>query len=321
MAPSNFAVIKRRLIEKGILQEEIRVNPHMLPGAKIAAFVWIDFNQPVRASLREELGAARQSFPTSVTYAAPDWSLNIDYFKSFEDAENARLRLAEILRSKAKGYVSEYMWKMVPLSHLSICHMKRRFIEYSMSGRVLHVDSGGASDAWEAEYPLDEPPAKLNETERKAVIAFRKYPNMSKSEIAKKIGIQQSSLSEVFASLRRKGVVSYVRTFDPSKLPGKTAASFALMEFKQPLIGSEVTRVISEVLNKTPQLTRVNYTQMFLLSVGFFSSLDSVENAHLTMLRTLGDNVRSFNFKIVPCSHLETVYSPYFLEQILGASA
>ncbi|VVC71811.1 Uncharacterised protein [uncultured archaeon] len=38
------------------------------------------------------------------------------------------------------------------------------------------------------------------------------------------------------------------------------------------------------------------------------------------MLRALGDNVKLFNFKIVPSSHLETVHTPYFLEQVLGAS-
>ncbi|MDD5318042.1 MAG: hypothetical protein PHF51_04930 [Candidatus ainarchaeum sp.] len=321
MAPSNFAVIKKRLVEKGILIEEIRVNPHALPGVKIASFVWIDYNQPVRDSLRDDFEAAWKNFPISVTYASQDWSLNLDYFKSFEDAENARLKLAEVLRNKAKGYVSDYIWKMVPLSHLSICYMKRRFIEHCMTGRASYVDSSGSGSAWECEHPLDGPPARLNDTERRAVIAFRKYPGMRKSGIAEKIGIQQSSLSEVFASLRRKGVVSYVRTFDPARLPGMGAASFALVEFKQPLLGDEVTRVMAELLNKTPQIVRINYTPTFMLSTGYFGDLDAVENAHLAMLRTLGDNIKLFNFKIVPCGHLETIHTPYFLEHVLDAKA
>jgi DNA-binding MarR family transcriptional regulator len=320
MAPSNFAVIKKRLAEKRILLEEVRVNPHVIAESRVASFIWIDYNQPVRESLKDEFEITRPSFPIAATYAAPDWSMNLDYFKSFEDAENARLRLAEILRNKARQYVSDYAWKMLPLSHLVTCHMKRRFIEYCMTGKAQPVDPARIGSECDCEYPPSEPPPRLNATEKKALIALRKYPQMKKSEIAEKIGVQQSSLSEVFKSLRRKGVINYVRTLDPSRIPGREVATFALIDLKQPLLGNEVQKAVAEMLNRTPQLTRISYTRTFILSIGFFSSLDSAEEAHLTMLKALGDNIKAFSFKIVPCSHLKTIYSPYFLEQMFGIS-
>jgi len=318
MAPSNFAVIKKRLIDKGVLQEVARVNMHRIPEAKVAAFVWIEYNQPVRDSLKEEFEITRSSFPIAATYAASDWSLNIDYFKSFEDAENARLTLAEILRQKAKPYIANYMWHMVPMSHLVTCHLKSRFITYSMTGHSTYFDITNTEEGDDCEFPCDEALPKLSDTEKKTLIAFRKYPNLKKSEIAKKVGIQQSSLSEVFKGLQRKGVINYIRTFDPAKLSGSEVATFAWMDLKQPILGDEITKTINDFLNKTPQITRLSYTRTFMLAIGYFPSLDVAENAHMRMLETFGENIKVFNFKIVPCKHVNVIYTPYVLEHLFS---
>ena len=318
MAPSNFAVIKKRLIEKGVLQEATRINLHRIPEAKVAAFVWIEYNQPVRDSLKEEFEITRPSFPIAVTYASADWSLNIDYFKSFEDAENARLALAEILRQKAKPYVANYMWHMVPMSHLVTCHMKSRFITYCMTGHTTYVDINNAEKGDYCEFPPSEELPRFSNTEKKTLIALRKYPHLKKSELAKKIGIQQSSLSEVFKGLQRKNAINYVRTFDPAKLPGSEVATFVWIDLKQPILGEEMTKVVNDFLNKTPQVLRLSYTRTFMLAIGFFPSLDSAENAHMRMLETFGENMKVFNFKMVPCSHVSVVYTPYVLEHLFS---
>jgi len=319
MAPSNFAVIKKRLADRGMLQEEVRVNMHRVPEAKIAAFVWIDYNQLVKADLRKAFEDARPTFPTAVSYAAPDWSLDIDYFSSFEDAENARLRLAQLLRGKANKYVSDSLWKMVPLSHLATCHMMKRFVEHCMGRKPEYVDISGSDGQRACELPSAAPPARLTDTEKRTLVAFRTFPSANKSAIAKKIGVQQSSLSEIVKSLRAKGVISYVRTVDPSTLPGIEVATFALADLRQPLLGDELGRSVSDLVNKLPQLLRVSYTPTFFLAVGYFDSLDSAENAHLTMLKAFGDNLKFFTFKVVPCSHLRAELTPYSLEHMFAA--
>jgi len=205
----------------------------------------------------------------------------------------------------------------VPISHLITCNFKSRFIAQALGQEKL-LDNRALFAECEQPVSTDQIP-RLNETEKRVLIALRKHPEMKKSEIAKKVGIQQSSLSEVFKTLQKKGVINYVRTLDPRKLPGSDVATFTWVEMKQPIMEDE-QKTIENVVMKVPQVYRMSYTRTFVLIESFFSSLDKAESSHITLLEALGDNIKAFNFKIVPCSHLTTLYHPFFLEQIFGTS-
>jgi DNA-binding Lrp family transcriptional regulator len=316
MAPSNFAVVKRRLVEKGMLLEHIRVNMHKVRDCHVAALVWLEYNRPVRDQFRDELEGIRSNFPVAYTYGSSDWELNVDYFKSFEDAEDVRLKLAEYLQKKLSNYLSNYMWKIVPMSHLTTCTFKSRLVEYALTHQISKLDPlSGAGGACEFPEAAERLPA-LNTTEKRVLVALRRYPNFKKSEIAEKVGMQQSSLSEVFRQLRRKGIISHIRTIAPDKLPGRNIATFAWLELKRPLIGEKGQELVRNLVETTPQAFKLHYTKTFIFMNSFFNSLDKAENSHLKLLELFGDNIKTFNFKIVPCSHLNIAYAPYFLENL-----
>lgn len=319
MAPSNFAVVKRRLTEKGVLIEQIRVNMHRVRDAKVAALVWIEYNRPIRpeSEFKEEIGWIRSHMPVAYTYGSPDWSLNMDYFKSFEDAEDMRLKLAEYMQKTLTPYVSNHMWKILPMSHLITCTFKGRLAEYALTHQVAKVDMGSPTTGGACEFSeAPESVPSLNATEKKVLVAMRRFPNLKKSEIAEKVGIQQSSLSEVFRQLQRKGIVNYVRTIDPTKLPGREVATFAWVELKQPLLGEEMHNLIETLVQMTPQVFKLHHTRMFIFMNSFFHSLDKAENSHIRLLELFGDNIKNFTFKIVPCAHLTIENTPYFLEHV-----
>jgi len=319
MAPSNFAVVKKRLINKGVLLEQIRLNMHTLKEAKVAGFVWLEYNRPIRGKFKEELDRIRSNFPVAYTYGGQDWSLNVDYFRSFEDAEDVRLQLAEYLQKKLAPYLSNYMWKIVPMSHLMTYTFKNRFVAYSLLEKAVKADIGTAASGDTYDVPL--PPEKippLNNTERKILVAMRRYPDLSKGEIAKKVGITQSSLSEPFRQLHQKGIITYVRAVDPTKLPGNEVAAFAWIDLKQPMLGEQEKKTIDAIIEMSPQLFKLHHTRTFLFMNTYFKSLDKAENLHIQLLELFGSNIKGFNFKIVPSNSLTVEYTPYFLEHLFG---
>jgi len=316
MAPSNFAVVKRRLQEKGVLLEHIRVNPHRIPEIRVAAFVWIEYNKPIRKLYEKELFGIRSAYPHAYTHGSPDWSLNVSYYGSFESAENARLGMAEKLFTSDvfQPLMSSHTWKSLPISHITICDFKTRFIAQAIG----QEERGGKSLLGGCQFPVPpEQVARLNDTERRVLIALRKYPELKKSEIAAKVGIQQSSLSEVFKALQRKGAISFVRTIDPRMVPGSEIATFTWIEMKRPIVG-DMHETVEDVVKAVPQMYRIHYTRTFMLIESFFNSLDKAEGANVMLLDLLGDNVKTLNFKIVPCAHLTTTYHPYVLEHLFG---
>ncbi len=316
MAPSNFAVVKRRLIEKGVLLEQIRVNMQRVGQAQVAAFIWLEYNRAVRAALREKMSRIRSGMPVAYTFGTSDWSLNVDYFSSFEDAENSRLHLAEQLQDFAAD-ISAYTWKTLPMSHLVTCTFMGRLVEHALMRQVSKAEMAPASTGGECELP--ESPGNipsLNSTEKKVLVAMRRFPSLRKSEIAVKVGIKQSSLSEVFWQLQKKGVINYVRTIDPTKLPGLEVATFAWIDLTQPMLGEQGAKLMETLVDTTPQVFKLYYTKTFALMNCYFHSLEKAETSHLKLLEIFGDNIKSFNFKVVPCAHLSTEYTPYFLEQL-----
>ena len=315
MAPSNFAVIKKRLQERGVLLEEVRVNMHRVKDANITSLVWIEYNQPIREELKAEFEKTRRLFPIAYTYASSDWSLNVDYFRSFEEAENARLALAEILQQKASPYIANYMWKILPVAHLTTCNFESRLIQYSISHQVKPVSLIGGGGECEMS---GEEAVELSQTEKKTLIALRKYPGEKRSVIAKRVGIQQSSLSEVFRQLQNKGVINYTRVANPARLPGRDIATFAWIDLRQPMLGETMTERIQEIADRVPQVYKFHYTRTFLFMMGFYHSLDKAENSHLLLLEMFGDNVKTFNFKIVPSKQLVDIRTAYFLEKLFG---
>ncbi len=319
MAPSNFAVAKRRLAEKGILNEQIRINVHKVREAQVAGFVWLEYNRPIRAKFKAELDKIRSNFAVAYTFGGPDWSLNVDYFKTFDDAEDVRLRLAEYLQRKLSNYLSGYIWKVVPMSHLTSCTFQSRLLEYSITHKAREPDLNrpGSGDCCTMPQPKETMPT-LNATEKRALVAMRRFPHLKKGEIAAKVGIQQSSLSEVFRQLQKKGVINYVRSVDPARVPGREMATFAWIDLKQPMPASQEKEIIGKLAEATPQLYKLHYTRTFVLANSFFKSLDKVETSRLSMLELFGDNVKSFNFKVVPCAHLTLDHTPYFMEYIYG---
>lgn len=317
MAPSNFAVTKRRLAEKGLLTEQIRINMHRVRDVDVSAFVWLEYNTPIRAEFGDELDRIRSNFPVAYTFGSPDWSLNIDYFRSFEDAEDVRLRLAEYLQRKLADYLTKYMWKIVPMSHLTSCTFQSRLLEYALTHkpRKPDVSKPGSGDTCTSAQPKESLPT-LNATERRVLVAMRRFPRLKKGEIAKKVGIQQSSLSEVFRQLQRKGIINYVRAIDPAKLPGREMATFAWIDLKQPMPASQEKGLLEALTETTPQLFKLHYTRTFVFMNSYFKSLDKVETSRLQLLELFADNVKGFNFKVVPCAHLSVEHTPYFLEYL-----
>ena len=317
MAPSNFAVVKKRLVEKGVLSEQIRINMHRVSDARVASLVWIEYNRPIRSLLKKEIDWVRSHMPVAYTYGSQDWSLNIDYFKSFEDAENMRLKLAEHMQQKLAPYVSNHMWKILPMAHLVTCTFKSRLAEYALTHKLAKPEhstmaSGGVCQR--AETPENMP--SLNLTEKKVLVAMRRFPTLKKSEVAKKVGIQQSSMSEVFRQLQRKGVINYTRTINPTRLPGRDIATFSWIELNRPMIGDETQNLINEIVETTPQLFKLHHTRTFIFINSFFYSLEKAESSHIRLLERFGNNIKSFNFKIIPCAHLTLDYAPYFLEHL-----
>ena len=318
MAPSNFAVVKKRLQEKGMLLEHIRINPHRIPEVKVAAFVWIEYNKPIRGKFEKELAEVRRSFPHAYTHGSPDWSLNVSYYPSFEAAENARLRMADkLFTSDAfQPLISNHMWKILPISHMAICDFKTRFIAQA-TGHELKEDTKALFQR--CQYPVVDQLARLNDTEKRVLIALRKYPEMKKKEIAERVGLQQSSLSEVFKTLQKKGVISYIRTIEPRLLPGSEVATFTWIDMRRPVIG-DLQKCVEEIAARIPEMYHIHYTRTFMLIESLFTSLDKAESANTTLLDILGENVKTLNFKTVPCVHLTTSHHAYFLEQIFGMS-
>jgi len=320
MAPSNFAVVKKRLISKGALEERITMNVSRLPEARCAAFVWVEYNRPVRERYEAAFAAkVRPELPMSQTFGGKDWSVNVNYFRSFEEGEGARLRFSEMMQSVVKPYVANYTWKFVPLSHLTIYSFPSRLTKYAFTHQFEKI-----SDLEKAELvehtSEDGPVAKLNETEKKVLIALRKYPEMRKSEIAEKVGIQQSSLSEVANRLERKGVIAAVRMPDPRRLPDRDIATFTWIDLSQPIPNEDYQRIIREIINQTPQLYRIYLSRTFILIVAMFHSLDKAESSNLFLLELFGSNLKSLSFKIVPTQHLQMIHHPLFLEKLLGVS-
>ncbi len=315
MAPSNFAVVKRRLQDKGVLLEHIRMNPHRIPDIKVAAFVWIEYNKPIRKAFAANLTKIRETYPHAYTHGSLDWSLNVSYYSSFEASESARLRMAEKLFTSEvfRPLISSHVWKTVPIAHLARCDFMGRFVAQAV-GHEKHFDHKVLFA--NCQYPVaPEQVARLNDTEKRVLIALRKHPQLKKSEIAAKVGIQQSTLSEIFKTLQRKGVISHVRTIDPKMLPGSEIATITWVEMKRPIV-EDMEESVGQLAMKIPQLYRIYYTRTFMLVESLFSSLDKAESAHLALLGILGDNVKALNFKIVPCAHLSTEYHSYFLEQL-----
>jgi DNA-binding MarR family transcriptional regulator len=315
MAPSNFVVVKKRLKSKGVLLEQIRVDMHALREAKVAGFVWLEYNRSIRGQFREELDRIRSNFPVAYTYGGSDWSLNVDYFRTFEDAEDVRLKLAEYLQRKLASYLSNYMWKIVPLSHLTTQTFKRRLVENSL----LRKEGGAAATGDVRSAPLlpDKIPA-LNSTEKKILVALRRFPNLSKGEIAEKVGITRSSLSEPLKRLHKKGVISYGRTVDPAKLPGCEVAAFAWIDLRQPMLGSQEEKAVGAIIKMAPLLFKLHHTKTFVLVNAFCKSFDGAESLRNGLMELFGSNIKVLDFKIVPRASLTMEYTPYFLEHLFG---
>ena len=121
MAPSNFAVVKKRLIAKGVLKDFVTLSIGRVPEAKVAAFIWIEYNRPIR---ERDLSAVEKKalaqLPISHSFCGKDWMLFITYFGSFEDAESTRLGFSEFLQGTMGSRIATYTWRFVPLSHLRI---------------------------------------------------------------------------------------------------------------------------------------------------------------------------------------------------------
>lgn len=319
MAPSNFAVVKKRLVSKGVLEERITLNISRIAEAHVAAFIWLDYNQPIREKYEAVFAAkVRPHFPISQTIGGRDWALNIDYFRSFEEGESARLKFAEVLQGAVKPYVASYTWRSIPLSHLSAYSFPSRLTRYAFTHEVEKITDLGSANA--VAHTSPGAPAKLNETEKKVLLALRKYPGMKKSEIARKVGIRQSSLSEVTKRLEVKGVIAASRMPDPRKLPHRDIAAFTWMDLAQPMPKEEYEARVLEVINSTPQLYRIYFSRTFILMASMFHSLDKAENSNISMMEVFGGNLKTLNFKIVPCEHLQMVHHPQFLEKLFGVS-
>lgn len=317
MAASNFAVVKRHLEEKSILRDMISINMQKIKEAKVMAFVWLAYKSPVREKYREELDRIRMNFPVACTYGSKDWSINLDYFRSFEEAENARLKLCSLLNEKLEPYLSEYIWKVVPLSHLIKGNLESRLIEYTISHKSHKVAC--TEEQGECSFAVPRAALKnLTSTEKKVLIGLRRYPGMKKSEIAKRVGLQQSSFSEIFRNLHKRGVIASVRQTDPSRLPGREMSTFTWIEFNQPLTTKEQKEALDSLLDSIPQVYRIYATRTFIFMITFNHSLEKSEDIHLMLLDKFGDNLAKFNFKVVPTNHLTITYTPYFIEKAFG---
>ena len=315
MAASNFAVVKRHLEEKGVLQNIISINMTKIKEVQVVAFVWLKYNAPIRPEYKEELDTIRRNFPVACTFGSQDWSLNVDYFGSFEEAENARLALNAYLNKNMSKYLSEYVWKMMPISHLVSGVLETRLMDYTINHKIKSTVCSLGSK--ECGLPAKRSEMKnLTQTEKKVLVGLRRNPGMKKSQIAKKLGLQQSSFSEVYRGLCRKGIIDGIRIVDPRKLPRRKIATFAWMEFKQPMSEKKQKQLLAELLNLTPQAYRLYATRTFILLVSFNYSLEKAEETNLMMLEKFGDNLSRFNFKIVPTNSLTIDYTSYHIEKL-----
>lgn len=315
MAPSNFAVVKRRLAERGVLVERPFLDMARVPDAKIAAFAWIEYNQPVGRRAGGRVGGAGSGFPTAQAYAGRDWTLDIGYFHTFEEAEGARLRLSEAIQGKAKKYVSNHLWKLVPLSHLSIYTFPGRLTRYVFTHKNESMHGLSNADVVEQVGAGGIQP-RLNETEKRVLIALRKFPGTKRGKIAEMLGIRQGTLSEVAGRLGAKGIIAANRMPDLCRLPGREMAAFAWAEFSQPLSKEEYGEVVLEIINSTPQLYKIYMSRTFLLMISVFHSLDKAEGSNLAMLERFGGNLKSLSLKVVPTRHMQALHSHLFLEQL-----
>ncbi len=278
-----------------------------------------EYNRPIRHRYEGVFAAKlRPQFPISETMGGKDWVLNIHYFRSFEEAETARLKFSELLEGAIKPQVARYTWRSVPLSHLSAYSFPGRLTRYAFTHELEAVTS--LKKAGIVEHASSERQAKLNETEKKVLLALRKYPGMKRSEIARKVGIRQSSLSEVSKRLGQKEVIAATRMPDPRKLPGRDIAAFTWIDLAQPMPKEEYDECIMEMINSTPQLYSIYFSRTFILMISMFHSLDKAENSNVSTMERFGGNLKTLNFKIVPCEHLQMIHHPQFLEKLLGVS-
>ena len=310
MAPSNFSAVKKRLVERGVLLEEMRVNIHNIEEAQLTGFVWIEYNQPIRDRYEHLFRLYRARLPVAMTLGSKDWSLNFDYFRTLEEAEAGRLDLAEKLRDQGLApFLSVFTWKNVPMPLHTLRRAEARLVRYFAKG-----ETGGEVSL---ERDGDAKP-EITLSERKVLVALRRFPGSRLSDMAKRAGMAQSTMSECLRSLREKNVISNMWSLDPRRLPGVNNAVMAWVELAQPLIGKACDELAEKWISETPQLWRLHYSPLFFCSVEFFESLDRAEEHRLRLLELFGERLGVLRYKVVPIQHLQLEYTPYFLERLFG---
>ena len=185
--------------------------------------------------------------------------------------------------------------------------------------RLPRLQNGSVADVIEQAGSAG-PQARLSETEKRALIALRKFPHLKKGQIAEKLGIKQGSLSEIAGRLQTKGVIAAGRMPDLRKLPGREMAAFVWVDFSQPLAKEEYEETVLSLVNSTPQLYKMYMSRTFILMISVFHSLDKAESSNLAVLERFGGNLKSLSMKVVPTRHLQVSHSPLFLEGLFRPS-
>jgi DNA-binding MarR family transcriptional regulator len=309
MNPSNLSTVKRQLMRKGILNQEIILSLHAFPEMKIMSFAWVEYRTPViKGRVMEELKKLIVDYPRIlVVHSYNDSLYALMLFPDYAEAEGCRLEF----QTRLSEHVKEFFWKNMPLEDFGYEIGGGKPTRYLLTSKIPL-------------FPLPPPllgkpgESRLKGMEKKVLMALVRYPTLSNKEISEKLGILPSNFARAKKHLESGGVLLSLDSVNVQKVTGSTAVVCLCLEHK-----AGESSIVSQEINKL----RKKYQQpsMYLTSKGFrfgliyFKSFEMAEDYRLDLEESLDSHIKEFHWKCMPIEHLKSAnLQPMLLDYVLN---